>query len=129
VEVAGLVRLVLGIVKPAALSPTVHLAEPAAHDPGLNRFIPIVANGRLCPISGLKHAALYRLLVHGPARRHVRVCNLRQPGQARAQTLFHVGDLLAFFSSLAEVQRPTDSAAAMLANVEAAEFGKGVAVA
>lgn len=76
---------------------------------GLNRFSPIVPNGRLCPVSGLKHASLYRLLVHGPARRHVRVCNLRQPGQVRAQTLFHVGDLLAYLSRLSETQRASET--------------------
>ena len=89
----------------ATLSPTVETTSPALSDAGDNRFTPIVANGRLCPITGLKHAALYRLLVHGPARRHVRVCNLRQPGQVRAQTLFHVGDMLGSLSSLADHQR------------------------
>ena len=95
-------------VKPAhphQPAPTVETSSPALSDAGDNRFTPIVANGRLCPITGLKHAALYRLLVHGPARRHVRVCNLRQPGQVRAQTLFHVGDMLGYLSSLAEHQR------------------------
>jgi hypothetical protein len=86
-------------------APVVELDAPAVPEPGTNRFIPIVPNGRVCPITSLKHAALYRLLVHGPARRHVRVCNLRQPGQIRAQTLFHVGDMLAYLSRLAERQR------------------------
>lgn len=90
-----------------SVSPVVELSVPAP-DPGHDRFIPIPPNGRVCPISGLKHAALYRLLVHGPARRHVRVANLRQPGQMRAQTLFHVGDLIAYLSQLAEAQRPED---------------------
>lgn len=85
--------------------PIVDLTTPVPPDPGLNRFIPIVPNGRLCPVSGLKHASLYRLLVNGPGRRYVRVCNLRQPGQVRAQTLFHVGDLLAYLSRLSETQR------------------------
>lgn len=93
-------------MKSAAAAPVVDLTTPAPADPGLNRFIPIVPNGQLCPITGLKHAALYRQLVHGPARRYVRVCNLRQPGQVRAQTLFHVGDMLAYLSRLAAAQRP-----------------------
>lgn len=116
-------------VKPVAPSPTVHLTEIVPPDPGQNRFIPIVANGRLCPISGLRHSSLYRLLVHGPARHHVRVCNLRQPGRTRAQTLFHVGDLLAFFSRLAEAQRPTSPTTQAPAIVEAAEFGGREAIA
>ena len=93
-------------MKPAITYPTVYQTVPVPPDPGHDRFIPIPPNGRVCPISGLKHAALYRLLVHGPARRHVRVANLRQPGQVRAQTLFHVGDLIAYLSQLAAAQSP-----------------------
>ena len=107
-------------MKPATKLPTVHLTVPVLPDPGHDRFIPIPPNGRVCPISGLKHAALYRLLVHGPARRRVRVANLRQPGQVRAQTLFHVGDLITYLSALATAQRPEDDDANQFETEEAA---------
>ncbi|MSU50395.1 MAG: hypothetical protein EXS37_15140 [Opitutus sp.] len=77
----------------------------AADTATLNFFRPIPPNGRRCSYCGLGHAALYRHLVHGPARQHVRVANLRMPGQVRAQTLFHVGDLVAYLSHLAKQQR------------------------
>lgn len=108
-------------MKSAAAAPVVDLSALIPVDPGLNRFIPIVPNGQLCPITGLKHASLYRQLVHGPARKHVRVCNLKLPGQVRAQTLFHVGDMLTYLSRLAEAQRPefADEQAAEPAELEA----------
>jgi len=51
----------------------------------------------------LGHAKLYHILsAGGIVRRKVRVANLRTPGAARGQTLFHVGDMLRFLDELAE---------------------------
>lgn len=74
--------------------------KDAREDFGLNRYLPIPANGRCCPISGLGHATLWRLL-NGQARNSVRVASLRQPGQVRAKCLYHVGDLMAYLDGLA----------------------------
>lgn len=80
--------------------------EISSTDPQtLNFFRPIPPNGRRCPFSGLSHASMYRFLVYGKARQFVRVASLRQPGQARAQTLYHVGDLVSYLSRLSEAQR------------------------
>lgn len=92
----------------ALLTDEISSADPQT----LNFFRPIPPNGRRCLYSGLTHASMYRQLVYGEARHHVRVANLKQPGQVRAQTLYHVGDWVAYLSRLAEEQR----AAAALKN-------------
>jgi hypothetical protein len=69
-----------------------------------NRYATIPPNGRRCEFTGLGHAKLYQILgVDGIARRKVRVANLRMPGAARGQTLFHVGDMLRFLDELASI--------------------------
>jgi hypothetical protein len=68
-----------------------------------NRYATIPPNGRRCEFTGLGHAKMYQILgPNGIARRRVRVANLRMPGTARGQTLFHVGDMLRFLDELAE---------------------------
>ncbi len=68
-----------------------------------NRYATIPPNGRRCQFTGLGHAKLYQILgPDGVARRRVRVANLRMPGAARGQTLFHVGDMLRFLDVLAQ---------------------------
>jgi hypothetical protein len=68
-----------------------------------NRYATIPPNGRRCQFTGLGHAKLYQILgPDGVARRRVRVANLRMPGAARGQTLFHVGDMLRFLDLLAQ---------------------------
>ena len=70
-----------------------------------DRYTPIPPNGARCEFTGLKHAKLYHLLQAGsPVRRKVRVANLRTPGTARGQTLFHVGDMLRYLDELAGEQ-------------------------
>ncbi len=70
-----------------------------------DRYTPIPPNGQRCEFTGLKRAKLYHLLqVGGPVRRKVRVANLRTPGTARGQTLFHVGDMLRYLDKLAGEQ-------------------------
>ena len=67
-----------------------------------DRYTPIPANGLRCEFTGLRHAKLYHLLSAGaPARKRVRVANLRNPGARRGQTLFHVGDMLRYLDELA----------------------------
>jgi hypothetical protein len=66
-----------------------------------NTYRPVVPNGKVCPVTGLKHGTLYRVL-GGDARRHVRTVSLRQPGAARGKLLFHVGDMLRWLDGLAE---------------------------
>jgi hypothetical protein len=74
--------------------------EPAGLYP--NRYTPIPPNGGRCEFTGLRHAKLYHLLqAGGPVRKRVRVANLRTPGAARGQTLFHVGDMLRYLDELA----------------------------
>jgi hypothetical protein len=76
------------------------MARPAEYP---NRYATIPPNGRRCEFTGLGHAKLYQILgAEGIARRKVRVANLRMPGTARGQTLFHVGDMLRFLDELAE---------------------------
>ena len=76
------------------------MARPAEYP---NRYATIPPNGRRCEFTGLGHAKLYQILgADGIARRKVRVANLRMPGTARGQTLFHVGDMLRFLDELAE---------------------------
>jgi hypothetical protein len=71
-----------------------------------NRYATIPPNGRRCEFTGLKHAKLYHILGPGGiACRKVRVANLRTPGAARGQTLFHVGDMLRFLDELADSNR------------------------
>jgi hypothetical protein len=70
-----------------------------------NRYVPVPPNGKTCPISGLKHAHLYRLLLRGPAGRHVRVVSLREPGATRGRLLYHAGDFLHWLDTLAATQR------------------------
>lgn len=68
-----------------------------------NRYTTIPPNGRRCEWTGLGHAKLYQVLgPSGIARAKVRVANLRMPGAARGQTLFHVGDMLRFLDELAQ---------------------------
>lgn len=75
------------------------MAKPTEYP---NRYATIPPNGRRCEFTGLGHAKLYQILgVDGIARRKVRVANLRMPGAARGQTLFHVGDMLRFLDELA----------------------------
>lgn len=70
-----------------------------------DRYTPIPPNGRRCEFTGLKHAKLYHLVqAGGPVRKKVRVENLRTPGTARGQTLFHVGDMLRYLDELAGEQ-------------------------
>jgi len=93
--------------KPALNAPavTVQIEETTAASlaayPNCYRVIP--PNGRRCDFTGLGHAKLYQVLgPNGVARPHVRVVNLRTPGAARGQTLFHVGDMLRFLDGLAQ---------------------------
>ena len=70
-----------------------------------NRYAPIPPNGKRCEFTGLGHAKLYTVLTAGgPARKKVRVANLRTTGASRGQTLFHVGDMLRFLDDLAAEQ-------------------------
>lgn len=83
---------------------TVTIEAEATPQPPIypNRYATIPPNGRRCEFTGLGHAKLYQILgVDGIARRSVRVANLRMPGAARGQTLFHVGDMLRFLDELA----------------------------
>jgi hypothetical protein len=81
------------------------LARPVEYP---NRYATIPPNGRRCEFTGLGHAKLYQILgVDGIARRKVRVANLRMPGTARGQTLFHVGDMLRWLDELAQNNRKT----------------------
>jgi len=76
-----------------------------------NRYATIPPNSRRCEFTGLGHAKLYQILgAEGIARSKVRVANLRMPGTARGQTLFHVGDMLRFLDALAgrSIQRQND---------------------
>jgi hypothetical protein len=76
------------------------MTRPAVYP---NRYATIPPNGRRCEFTGLGHAKLYHILsAKGVARRQVRVANLRTPGAARGQTLFHVGDMLRFLDELAD---------------------------
>jgi hypothetical protein len=79
--------------------------DPAMHPAEYpNRYVTIPPNGRRCEFTGLGHAKLYQILsVDGIARSKVRVANLRMPGAARGQTLFHVGDMLRFLDELASI--------------------------
>ena len=85
---------------------TMVIEEPGpAASREMDRWTPIPPNGRSCQFTGLKHAKLYDLLSsEGIARGRVRVVNLRTPGAARGQTLFHVGDMLEFLDELAQQQ-------------------------
>jgi len=109
-------------------NPTIALItdEISSPDPQtLNFFRPIPPNGRRCPYSGLSHTSMYRLLVHGPARDFVRVANLKQPGQTRAQTLYHVGDWVSYLSRLAEEQRASAAMKEGGPTAPATPIGKG----
>lgn len=89
---------------------TMVINEPSAHPAQQypNRYATIPPNGKRCEFTGLGHAKLYQILgPDGVARRLVRVANLRTPGAARGQTLFHVGDMLRFLDSLAETKGAT----------------------
>lgn len=92
--------------KPAgghAVTMQIEEAAPASPADYPNRYATIPPNGRRCEFTGLGHAKLYQILgPNGVARRHVRVANLRTPGAARGQTLFHVGDMLRFLDELAQ---------------------------
>lgn len=69
-----------------------------------NCYESVVPNGRICPVSGLRHAQLYQQLLHGEASKHVRVVSLRQPGTKRGKLLFHRGDMLRWLDGLAAEQ-------------------------
>lgn len=70
-----------------------------------DRYSEIPKNGQICQYTGLKHAALYRLLSNaGEFRDYVRVIQIRRPGASRGKTMFHVGDILKRFDELARVQ-------------------------
>lgn len=65
----------------------------------------IPPNGKICAHTGLKHAKLYSLLRKGGiGRPYVRIANLRDPGAKQAKTIFHLGDMLRFFDTLAAKQ-------------------------
>jgi hypothetical protein len=82
--------------------PGMHGQKPASTSQ--DRYTPITPNGVTCPVTGLNHPRLFQLLA-GPARAHVRVVSLKQPGQIRAKRLFHVGDMLAYLNNLAASQQ------------------------
>jgi len=96
-------------VKAASDNPTTVMIEQeqmARHVDYPNRYTTVPPNGRRCEFTGLKHAKLYHILGPGGiACRKVRVANLRTPGAARGQTLFHVGDMLRFLDELADSNR------------------------
>src|SRR4051812_40731150 len=69
-----------------------------------NSYVAVPPNGKVCSLTGLKHAHLYRLLLRGPAARHVRVVSLRDPGATRGRLLFHAGDFLRWLDRLAADQ-------------------------
>lgn len=95
-----------GHVSPQANHATVMIESESATPLGEypNRYATIPPNGRRCEFTGLGHAKLYQILSpEGIARRKVRVANLRMPGAARGQTLFHVGDMLRYLDELASV--------------------------
>jgi hypothetical protein len=68
-----------------------------------DRYAQFPANGRRCEFSGLGHGRFYQLL-DGPAKDHVRVASLKEPGKKRGTRLFHVGDLLRYLDGLAAAQ-------------------------
>lgn len=59
-----------------------------------NRYLPAPRNGKRCPVSGFSHSTFYRVVINGPARKHVRIADLRRPGQRRSTKYYHAGDLL-----------------------------------
>lgn len=69
-----------------------------------NAYMPVVPNGQICSVTGLRHAKLYHLLGRGEASKHVRTVILKEPGAARGKLLFHVGDMLRWLDGLAEAQ-------------------------
>src|SRR5260370_37543836 len=69
----------------------------------LDRYAQFPANGRRCEFTGLGHSRFYQLL-DGPAKDHVRVASLKEPGKKRGTRLFHVGDLLRYLDGLATKQ-------------------------
>lgn len=70
-----------------------------------NIWTEIPPNKKVCAYTGLKHAKLYTMLAAGGiARPHVRVANLRKPGDTQAKTIFHVGDMFRFLDALATSQ-------------------------
>ena len=74
-----------------------------------NRYVTIPPNGRRCEFTGLGHAKPYQIPgPNGVAHAHLRVANLRTPGAARGQTLFHVGDRPRLLDGLAH-ESPNDS--------------------
>ena len=74
-----------------------------------NRYTAIPVNGDICAVTGLKHSKLYTLL-KGEARGKVRVANLREGGAQRGKTLFHVGDMLRFLDTKAELSMHQEAA-------------------
>lgn len=69
--------------------------------PALNRYLPVPKNGALCPVSGFGHARFYSKVINGSGRDHVRILDLKEPGQSRGTKFYHAGDLLAWLDSLA----------------------------
>lgn len=99
------------IYPPAGNLPTMIIDDAGSHAAPEypNRYATIPPNGRRCQFTGLGHAKLYQILgPDGVARRRVRVANLRMPGAARGQTLFHVGDMLRFLDVLAQQSEMND---------------------
>ena len=85
--------------------------SPTADASNLNRYLPAPKNGAVCPISGFGHSRFYQKVVNGAGRKHVRIVDLREPGEARGTKFYHVGDLLGWLNSLAEKQAKEEVAA------------------
>ena len=67
----------------------------------LNRYLPVPKNGQQCAISGFGHARFYQKVINGGGRKHVRILDLKEPGQTRGTKFYHAGDLLSWLNSLA----------------------------
>jgi len=67
-----------------------------------DRWLPIPVNGKVCPISGLGHSTLTRLL-DGQAKSHVRSARLIESGRTRGKRLYHVGDLKSYLEAMAQI--------------------------
>jgi len=75
----------------------------ANHDRGLfDRYLPAPSGSQRCPVSGFGRSTFYREVIQGAGRDHVRVFDLRKPGQVRARKYYHAGDLLRWLDCVAE---------------------------
>lgn len=72
--------------------------EPAV---STDRYIAVPKNGKICPVSGFGHARFYRVIINGEGRRHIRILDLKEPGQTRGTKFVHHGDLIAWLNSRA----------------------------